>query len=203
MILYQIRRYELRNPSYIPQPSSKLTHFPARFILTLSVQGFLLYNEIMNTCPLEDDEEAALTDYCELMHYTHWHVPNETYTTSWKQKMKNKRLGVNSGVSDHWVRVSVEGYPAVEWLFIFEMKRKKGNLPTDKQIAFIRNMNKMENVHACCTYGADEAIRVLEDAKKFEFGFYRTLIDRMDKLAENREKKAKNRKIKEKNDSPF
>lgn len=154
----------------------------------------------VNLCPSEEDEESTLSDYCELHHYNHWHCPNETYTTSWKQKSKNKRLGVKSGVSDHWVRVST---PMQERLFVFEMKKKHGNTPTDEQIAFIRDMNKVDNVFACCAYGADEAIAVIEEILLNNYDTYYKLLDRMEKIAEKRKNLAKKRKIKEKNTLPY
>lgn len=168
----------------------------------------LCYNMVMlEIIPSEDDEEAALCDYCELMHYNHWHVPNETYTPSWAQKQKNKRLGVHSGVSDHWVRVS---NPTKEMLFVLEMKRQKGNTPTPKQIEFIRNMNKMDNVYACCCYGADEAIQVIQDGINGDFTLFYQLLYRMDEVeskrnknGEKRRKSGKNTKILPKNGLPY
>lgn len=154
----------------------------------------------MDRVPTEDAEEEAFCQYCDLLGLVHWHVPNETYTTSWKQKMKNRKLGVESGVSDHWVRIRISDE---ELLFVFEMKRIKGNTPSDKQITFIRNMNLMNDVYACCCYGAAEAITVLEEAKEGRYSTYKKLLERMEKIAKNREKKRKNEKIKEKNVCPF
>lgn len=150
--------------------------------------------------PLEDDEESALCGYCDLLGYVHWHVPQETYTTSWKQKAKAKKLGVHSGVSDHWVKVPT---PTGHQLFVIEMKRQKGNTPTDEQIKFIREMNEIENVKACCAYGSAEAISVLEEAKSGVYNTYQKLTERMEKIAENREKKAKNSKKPQKTVLPY
>lgn len=153
-----------------------------------------------NNVPAEEDEEAALADYCELKGYNHWHVPNETYTTSWRQKQKNRRLGVKSGVSDHWVRAKLD---KTECLFVFEMKRKEGNTPTDEQIEFLLNMTGVEDIYACCCYGADEAIRVLEEAVKGDIRTYLSLTERMLALEEKRKKSRKNKEKLKKTELPY
>lgn len=48
----------------------------------------------------EDQEQEAFVQWLRLKGYSHFRVPNETYTKSWSQKAKNKKLGVSSGVPD-------------------------------------------------------------------------------------------------------
>lgn len=50
--------------------------------------------------PTEDQEQEAFVQWLRLKGYPHFRVPNETYTRSWSQKAKNKKLGVSSGVPD-------------------------------------------------------------------------------------------------------
>lgn len=55
--------------------------------------------------PTEDQEQEAFVQWLRLKGYPHFRVPNETYTKSWSQKAKNKKLGVSSGVPDLFVAV--------------------------------------------------------------------------------------------------
>lgn len=156
-------------------------------------------------CPTEDAEEAAFHSYCEQRGLLNWHIPNETFTTSWKQKMENKALGVMSGVSDHWVKIDVpypdtfDRHPA---LLVIEFKRKFGNTPTDEQIKFIHEMEEIPNVTAVCCYGCDEAIKVLEELEWGKFTTFDACTKRMKKIEENRKKRRKNGKI-QKNTLPY
>lgn len=50
--------------------------------------------------PYEDQEQEAFVQWLRLKGYPHFRVPNETYTKSHKQRIKNKKLGVSSGVPD-------------------------------------------------------------------------------------------------------
>lgn len=151
----------------------------------------MCYTFYMNTCPSEDVEETLLHEYCEAKGLTNWHVPQETYTTSWQQKRKNKLKGVLEGVSDHWIIL-----PTARWgviLLVIELKRQHGNTPTDAQIKFIHDIDKVDNIAAFCAYGADEAIKVIEE---LQCGVTHTLErceERLEKIFENRQKKTKKR----------
>lgn len=50
--------------------------------------------------PYEDQEQEAFVQWLRLKDYPHFRVPNETYTKSHKQRIKNKKLGVSPGVPD-------------------------------------------------------------------------------------------------------
>lgn len=117
----------------------------------------------VNGCPSEDDEEHALSDYCDLRGWVHWHVPQETYTKSWGVKMKSKRLGVRKGVSDHWVIVPTK---FGQKLVAIEMKRRKGGTVSDEQYEFIEEINKVNEVQGFIARGAEEAIEIVEDVEK-------------------------------------
>lgn len=161
------------------------------------------------TCPDETSEEEALSDYCEEHGWTHWHVPQETFTKSWAQKLKNKRQGVRAGVSDHWVVLpTCKNY----LLVVIELKRKRGNTPTDEQIEFLEDLDKVTNVVTVCCYGADEAIDVLEELRRYDTTMLDLCNDRMMRIKSRRQKrrnkpktpkKPKNTGKSEKNDLPY
>lgn len=140
----------------------------------------------------EDDEEAAFTDWLDLQGYTHWHVPQETYTSSWKVKARSKKLGVRKGVPDHWVIVPTGG---TRFLVAIEMKREFGGTISDDQFEKIHELNKCRGVTALVAEGCGEAIKIIELVKKNRW----EVIDEMKKKFEKkREKRLKLREKREK-----
>jgi hypothetical protein len=105
--------------------------------------------------PLEDDEQSVVVEYCDLKGYKRFRVPNETYTKSWSQKNKNKRLGVSSGVPDLFVIVN-------NHLVAIEMKRTKGSTTSLKQLEWLAALNVAGITSRVCK-GADEAIRFIDE----------------------------------------
>lgn len=158
----------------------------------------------MKYCPSETEEEIAFSDYCKSKGYTHWHVPQETFTKSWKQKQKNKEMGVMSGVSDHWVKLPTPKHPNGS-LVVIELKRQFGNTPTDEQINFMLSMEEIDNVTAVCCYGAEEAIKVCKELNVGKYTTFDLCWERTNKLIKNRQKAKKMRKITEKpqNNLPY
>lgn len=144
-------------------------------------------------CPSETEEEITFSSWCEQKGYTHWHVPQETFTKSWKQKKKNEEMGVLSGVSDHWVKLPTPLHPEGS-LIVIELKRQFGNTPTDEQIKFMLEMEKIDNVTAVCCYGGDEAIKLCEELRVGEYATFDMCWVRTNKLIENRQKRRKNPK---------
>jgi hypothetical protein len=114
--------------------------------------------------PLEDDEQIAVVQWLELQGLKFTAIPNHTYTTSWKQKNHNKRLGLRAGLCDMLVLVpparSVDGKGYA--LFI-EMKRTKGSTTSAEQKAWIEALNGLEaaSVAAYVAKGADVAIDII------------------------------------------
>lgn len=155
-------------------------------------------------CPTETAEEITLSQYLDSRGFTHWHIPQETFTTSWKQKAKNKAMGVVSGPSDHWLILPTPPHPNGTLLAI-ELKRQFGNTPTDEQIKFMHNLEKVDNCGAVCCYGADEAIKVIEELERGEFETYDRCWERTLKIEENRKNKRKSPKKPQKseNDLPY
>jgi hypothetical protein len=54
------------------------------------------------------------------------HIPNETYTTSWNQKKKNRQKGVRAGALDYII--AIKGF-----IVFLEMKRIKGGVVSIEQ----------------------------------------------------------------------
>jgi hypothetical protein len=107
--------------------------------------------------PTEDQEQAVFVQWLRLQGYKHFRVPNETYTKSWKQKTKNKALGVSSGVPDLFVIVSGR-------LVAVEMKRKKGGVISASQMEWFKHLSDAGIVCKVCK-GADEAIAFIGEVK--------------------------------------
>lgn len=76
--------------------------------------------------PTEDQEQIDFIGWLDEETIPYWHVPNETFTTSWAAKMKNKKLGVQAGIPDLFL-VFKEG------LVCIEMKRTVGGKLSDNQ----------------------------------------------------------------------
>jgi len=105
--------------------------------------------------PTEDDEQTVVVEYCDLKGYKRFRVPNETYTKSWSQKNKNKRLGVSSGVPDLFVIVN-------NHLIAIEMKRTKGSVTSPQQLEWLAALNTA-SIQARICKGADEALRFINE----------------------------------------
>lgn len=108
--------------------------------------------------PSEYNECVTLVDYLSRLReqgkvkmFTH--VPNETYTTSWAAKTKNKMMGVARGFPDY-VIVTRKG------VIYLEMKTKKGKLSEDQK-------NWLEILPASyVAYGYDHAKEIIDEAVK-------------------------------------
>lgn len=105
--------------------------------------------------PTEDDEQALVVRYMKLKNIPHWRTPNETFTKSWKQRAKNTRLGVSSGVPDLFVVVANR-------VIGIEMKRQKGSVTSLAQLEWIKRLNGAGITTRICK-GADEAIAFIEE----------------------------------------
>lgn len=112
--------------------------------------------------PTEDEECYAFVEWLDSKRLMYTHVPNETYSASWSVKRRNKKLGVSRGVPDYLVIVN-------DHLVWIEMKRRdrkpkrggKGGI-SDEQWRWIDALNRCENTQVYVTYGAKEAIEVIE-----------------------------------------
>lgn len=132
--------------------------------------------------PTEEQEQMAFVQWLRLKGYAHFRVPNETYTKSFKQKAKNKALGVSSGVPDLFVvaprqqelwnglgteAIRTGDTVAVPTLVAIEMKRKKGGTTSANQKQWLQTLNDAGIQSVVCK-GCDEAIKFIESITKSE-----------------------------------
>ena len=127
--------------------------------------------------PTEDQEQEAFVQWLRLKGYPHFRVPNETYTKSWSQKAKNKKLGVSSGVPDLFIAVPFPPPHLIiahkdrddevrnKTLVAIEMKRKKGGTTSENQKKWIKTLNEA-GVQTVVCKGCDEAIEFIESITK-------------------------------------
>lgn len=119
------------------------------------MNGYSIYKKGYNSTPLEEQECFALVEYMTLKNIKFSHIHQEMYTTSFKQKNKAKRLGVNPGVPDYLICFK-------DKLLFIEMKRKKGGSVSDAQRGWIEALGAIPNVQAVVCYGFDEAKEVID-----------------------------------------
>ena len=124
--------------------------------------------------PYEDQEQEAFVKWLDDNGYPRFRVPNETYTKSHKQRIKNKKLGVSSGVPDLAVIVPDVWYVYGEnvppntytsRLVFIEMKRKKGGVTSVNQKKWIKTLNEA-GVETVVCKGCDAAIEFIESIAK-------------------------------------
>ena len=127
--------------------------------------------------PTEDQEQEAFVQWLRLKGYPHFRVPNETYTRSWSQKAKNKKLGVSSGVPDLFIAVPFPPPHLIiahkdrddevrnKTLVAIEMKRKKGGVTSENQKKWIKTLNEA-GVQTVVCKGCDAAIEFIESITK-------------------------------------
>ena len=137
--------------------------------------------------PLEDDEQIAVLEYCEIFSMPYFHVNNELWTSSWKQKARAKKLGTQSGVPDLFIfipmgRNQVTNEPAYKMVAI-EMKRRRGSTTSEEQKKWGRIMNQAAVPHAVCK-GATEAIEFIKFAKQYYGKAYRREQDTIKSFSE-------------------
>jgi hypothetical protein len=111
----------------------------------------------MNNTPTEDQECHTLVDYLEILKQqgkviVFSHTANETYTKSWKQKARNKRMGVRSGVPDYIIVTK-------KHTIFLEMKRTKGGVVSATQKEWVK---AIQDTGVAC-----EVCRGFDEAKEF------------------------------------
>lgn len=112
------------------------------------------------TTTLEIDEQANVVKYLELLKnmgrvVVYSAVPNNLWSTSWSQKMKQKKLGVKSGVPDLIVVTP-------KTTFFIEMKRKKSGRVKEEQDEWITAINHT-GVPARVCFGYEEAKKFIDE----------------------------------------
>jgi ribosomal protein L33 len=102
----------------------------------------------------EYGECVALAEYLELLKYqgrilAYAHIPNETFTTSWSQKSKNKRLGVKKGFPDYCIVFNGK-------VLFIEMKREHGGVVSPEQKEWLEMLEKGDCEAVICHVFDDE-----------------------------------------------
>jgi len=109
-----------------------------------------------NLTPHEDKEQEAVVQYLEAKKLKFTAIPNSTYTKSFKQKMKNKRIGLRAGLPDLLIIIKNK-------LVFIEMKRQKGSTTSYEQKEWIKALNNISpSIEAHICYGASEAIDLIK-----------------------------------------
>ncbi len=108
--------------------------------------------------PSEDSEQQTVVEYLQMLNIPHWHTPNNTWTKSWSQKMKNKRLGVSAGIPDLFFCVAGK-------VFGIEMKRKKGGVVSASQMRWIKTLNS-HGIETIVSNGSGPAIKFINEKRK-------------------------------------
>jgi len=109
--------------------------------------------------PTEQQEAEALADYLRLRKFKFTHIPNETFTRNWGTRMKNKRMGVSSGVPDYLIIIK-------NFLIFIELKRTKNSNISKPQKEWIEKLNECSGVIAAVCYGFSGAKNFIEDLEK-------------------------------------
>ena len=105
--------------------------------------------------PTEEVEQRMVVEYLELKGLRFTAIPNSTYTTSWKQKMKNKDMGLRAGIPDLLVIVNKS-------LIFIEMKRIKNSSTSHEQKLWNERLNKCRGVCAYLCFGFSQAKEVID-----------------------------------------
>lgn len=106
--------------------------------------------------PLEDEEQEAFVGYLEMKGLKFSSIPNSTFTKSWKQKNKNKRVGLRAGLPDLVVILP-------KYLLFIEMKRIKKSTTSKVQKEWIEALNNIDkHIVARICKGANQAIEFVE-----------------------------------------
>ena len=88
------------------------------------------------------------------------HTANETYTKSWKQKNRNKAMGVRPGIPDYIIVTKT-------YVLFIEMKREKGGVVSIDQKKWISSLNEKVSQAVVCR-GFEQAKKVIGDYIEIE-----------------------------------
>lgn len=124
------------------------------------------YNSRMavNDSPLEFIEQVAVVEWLEANDLKFSAIPNNTYTTSYNQKLKNRREGLRPGFSDLVVLIPpARSLDGLGYFLNIEMKRRKGGIQSADQKQWELAINGLGTPHVqyyLCK-GSDEAKAVV------------------------------------------
>jgi len=108
--------------------------------------------------PTEDEEQMVVVQYLEMKGHKFTHIPNSTFTKSWKVKNRNTRLGVRPGLPDLVAIINDN----LVWL---EMKRQKGGVVSQSQKEWHEALEKAGQTIVVAK-GAEQAINFIKTMEK-------------------------------------
>jgi hypothetical protein len=116
----------------------------------------------MNT---EYQEQCALVEYLEILKaqgkiVLFTALPNNVWTRSWNQKMKQTKEGLRKGFPDLCI-ILKDRFGDNRMVFI-EMKRKKGGQVSPEQKEWNEVLNKIIDTNAYICKGFEEAKKVID-----------------------------------------
>lgn len=118
--------------------------------------------------PLEDEEYNLIVKYLDGLGFVYTHIPMETFTTSFKVKKRNKRIGVKSGFPDYVIIIPYWWVSKRHNVLLFaEIKRQRKAYPTlsTSQKEWLHNL-KSCNELAEVFYGFEELKAYIEALRK-------------------------------------
>lgn len=111
--------------------------------------------------PTEFEEQCALVEWLEIKEVMFTSIPNSTWTSSWKQKVKNTKSGLRKGLPDMVIYVPTHKSKNKKPRIIFiEMKRKKGSATSPEQKKWMEAFWSV-GIDAAICFGFDDAEKYL------------------------------------------
>lgn len=108
----------------------------------------------------EDDVQIALCRYLDTKEIKYWHTPNETWTSSWATKARNKKKGVKAGVPD--LTILLPSSLGIGFFTLYlELKTETGTMSDDQK----EWQEVFDTVNACefrCCHGLAEAVDLID-----------------------------------------
>lgn len=112
----------------------------------------------------EDDIQIAVCRWLDNHQIRYWHTPNETWTSSWATKVRNKKKGVKAGVPDLTILMPKDtGF----YTLYMELKTETGTMSEDQK-QWQEVLSEVDGCEFRCCKGLDEAIEILENMLKNE-----------------------------------
>lgn len=118
----------------------------------------------------ESEEQKILVSWLQSIGVKFTSIPNSTFTKSWRQKLHNKRMGLNAGLPDLVIVLPAKQavvpleYEEKHRLLFIELKRAKKSLSriSKHQKSWIEALNDCQGVEAIVCFGAQQAITEIQ-----------------------------------------
>ena len=114
----------------------------------------------MDKNPLEEHEQIDFVNYLEKKGIKFTAIPNNTFTTSWNQKRKNKATGLRPGLPD--ILMIIPCGDGKKRIAFVEMKRVSGGVVSEEQKNWILAIKECEETDVEVCRGCKDAIEFVE-----------------------------------------